>query len=346
VKARTLATGLATALAATVLVAAGCGDDEESGDGGQAAEGELTKVEMMTPVGDSLLYPFNLLGKSQFYAEEGLEVTTHAGEGAPFVVQQLVAGRFDFGLATSSAVITGLGQGGDLKGVGQMGNLLFGVFVPEDSPLQSIEELDGKTVGIPEQDNAGHQFLKAILTGSGIDVEGVDQPVVGSSGPGVVNALKTGRIDAYNGTIADAGAVEAAEGGVPLRNIVSGDYDDLPGTEFVITGAAFGDEAKKDIAVRMLRAWRKATEYAQENPEQSLEEACEIVPEQCENMDSAAALWADTIELIQFEEGAFGAHNYEGFQTMLDDIVDTSVLDQEVDIQTGFVDDLIGPANE
>ena len=50
-----------------------------------------------------------------------------------------------------------------------------------------------------------------------------------------------------------------------------------------VTDDVLNDPAKRDVAVRLGRAWYKGVVFAQENPEAALEIICKLVPEDCED---------------------------------------------------------------
>ena len=83
------------------------------------------------------------------------------------------------------------------------------VVVPEDSEYQEMADLKGTTIGLasPEQDLA---LLASALQEVGLSLDDVEHVVVGPGGPAVAESLRTAKIDAYTGTLADFAAFAEA----------------------------------------------------------------------------------------------------------------------------------------
>jgi NitT/TauT family transport system substrate-binding protein len=278
---------LGLAVLSLTAVAVGCGgsDEGQSSGSGSASGGdstELTKVQLILPAPDGLNVLALLMAKDRFFKEEGLDVTTEPTDGASVVVQQIVSGNAKFGTAAAAALLLGNSQGADLRGIA---NLTHGdtaqLTVPEESPVQSLADLKGKSVGIPGPQDGAVTIVSAALKDAGLEPgKDVKLVVVGAGGPAVVSALKSGKIDAYAGGVSDRPGIEG-KGEITLRPILPDDYFGLPSTMLVVSQKTLDNPADRETAVKLARAWLKGAIFAKENPEEALEIGCKMVPQQC-----------------------------------------------------------------
>jgi polar amino acid transport system substrate-binding protein len=215
-KSKSPLTGLLAAFAVlgVAIFAAGCGssDDETTGGGGGAGGETLT-------VGSDIPYPPFEQGKPGNYTGFDIELMEAIGEkigrtpefkdtSFETIFRDVAQGKFD--AVISAATITEERE----KAV-DFSNPYYlseqAVLVKAGSSIESLEDLDGKTVGV-QQGTTGQELAKEELGGSEI------RPF--PEGPDAVNALKAGTVE---GVIIDApvaaNAVEKS-GGVEIAEKV------------------------------------------------------------------------------------------------------------------------------
>jgi len=204
-------------VALTALVVAGCGggssstSEESSASGGGGGE-KLT-------VGSDIPYPPFEQGKPGSYTGFDIELMEAIGEkigrtpefqdtSFETIFRDVQQGKFD--AVISAATITEERE----KAV-DFSNPYYlseqAVLVKEGSPIKSLEELEGKTVGV-QQGTTGQELAKEKIGGAEI------RPY--PEGPDAVNALKSGTVE---GVVIDAPvAANAAEksGGVEIAEKV------------------------------------------------------------------------------------------------------------------------------
>jgi ABC-type nitrate/sulfonate/bicarbonate transport system substrate-binding protein len=285
---------LAVAVALMPAVAAGCGSDDEgaassgsSSASGSGGAGEMQSATLLLPYPMNLNYVAGVMAADRFFEEEGLDVKVESVDGSPVVAQQLVAGRAEFAVSGTVSVLTANSQGGELRAISSARQSATAVLsVLEDSPIQSVEDLEGKSVGIPNLSDGSVPVLTAVLGKAGLKVgEDVRLLVVGEGGPGVAAALTSDRIAAYSAGISDQpGLVNA---GVKLRSIMPEEYVGLPDAVFVTTQEVLDDPEQREVAIKMARALVKGAAFAKQNPDVVVEAGCELVPDQCQDRDAA-----------------------------------------------------------
>jgi len=151
-----------------------------------------------------------------------------------------------------------------------------GIVVKPDSPVKSIAELKGKTIGIRNQGDSGYPAARAMLKELGIDPDkDVEWVPIGEGGP-AGQAIYSKRADAM--AFWDGSFARIENAGYPLRYL-----ENTPGFK-KLNGSQYGvrksDLAKnRDHYVRYFRAMAKSTIFAVANPELSVKMHWEVYPE-------------------------------------------------------------------
>jgi ABC-type amino acid transport substrate-binding protein len=219
-KTRTTAVLAVFLVALASLLAACGGGSSSSSEGGESAEGG---GETLT-VGSDIPYPPFEQGKPGNYTGFDIELIEAIGEkigrtpevqdtSFETIFRDLAQGKFE--AVISAATITAERE----KAV-DFSNPYYlseqAVLVKEGSPIGSLEDLKGKTVGV-QQGTTGQELAKKELSGSEI------RPF--PEGPDAVNALKAGTVE---GVIIDAPVAQNAvekSGGVEIAEKVPTEED-------------------------------------------------------------------------------------------------------------------------
>lgn len=240
--------------AGAALLLAGCGG---SGDAGQGeTDGELEKTEITVgslPLADyAALYWAEEKG---FFEDEGLDVTIEAVQGGPAGVQQVVSGELDFTNSTPFGTAMAVDSGLPIRSVVLTSSLAdngIGVFVPKDSPIKDIDDLDGKSIGINTTKNMGDITFNNLAESEGVDVspKWVEVPF-----PEMISGIKAESVDA--GYMPEPFMSAARDAG--MRQVVDnteGPNKGLAGSTYV-SSQKFLD-ANPDTAAAFARAMYKA----------------------------------------------------------------------------------------
>jgi NitT/TauT family transport system substrate-binding protein len=129
--------------------------------------------------------------------------------------------------------------------------------VPEDSPIKTVADFKGKTVGVLSLAAGTVPTLRAMARQAGIDPKSIQFVAVGADAPAMV-ALKSGRVDAYSHFI---GAIAGLEGhGMKFRSF----SPDVCSGVFVTNNALLAKN--RDLVVRALQGIALSTRFAEVNP--------------------------------------------------------------------------------
>ena len=332
------------AVAAATVAIAGCGDDEESSEGGGGnGGGEPAEVVYSLPTPESLEFYAPIVAETLgFFEQENVSAElAPASEEIPSTAF-LENGDADIAMADIDELIISTAEGGTLQAVfsPQHANTA-GTVVPEDSPIQSFEELAGKTVGLAsEEDNAS---LKMQLIAAGMKEGDVESITVGTAGATIADTFEKGEIDAYVGAISDFTALEA--NGVALRLITPEDVKRIDGNPTAVTPETL--ESNREAIVGFLRAWSMGQHVGLTNPEAVEAIVREQVPAEWRNEEVAKAALAQTIELHTPDDPErIGDLRPEVWETGQDLLLQAGIIEEKVDVAQIIDDSLITEIND
>jgi NitT/TauT family transport system substrate-binding protein len=277
---------LVLAAAAVALLAGGCGSDDEqgsaSGGGSTQAAAETQKVTLLLPAPLGLNWSAFLVAKDRYWPEMGLEVEGVGTDGSSAVVQQLVSGNAQYGIASAAAIYQAATEGAKVKSIaGLTHDDVARLSVPEsDTSVQGVEDLKGKSIGITSAGDGSIPIVEAVMRQAGMQKDDYKLPIVGEGGPAVVQAFKSGRIQAYAHGVSDVAGIEVT-GKTPLRSIMPEEFNGLPGNSLTVMQETIDDPAKLDVAIKLARGWIQGANFVLENPAEAKKIGCKVVPEAC-----------------------------------------------------------------
>jgi len=227
----------------------------------------------------------------------------------------------------------------------------WSVAVKPDSPIKSLAELKGKSIGIRNQGDTGYLGARAMFKELGIDPDkDVEWIPVGEGGP-AGQAVYSGRVAAmafWDGSFA---RIEVA--GFPLRHLPNS-----PGMQKLF-GNAYGirrsELAKnRDLYVRFFRAMAKGTVFSYANPDLAIRLHWEIYPESKPKGKTDREAFTEAKKIVDSRKDKwfpgpwqtdkrFGAMSKEEWEAQ----VHFAGLDGQVkDVSSVFTNDLIDDINK
>lgn len=135
------------------------------------------------------------------FKDEGLDYEVVSMQGTFPVIQQILSGGFHTGYVGVETVVNALQPGTTpipLKFVfNYTRQSIWEIVVPEKSPIKSLTDLKGKTIGIAGPTFGNVPVTKAALGSVGVQPDQFTFFTVGTGGP-AFRALTTGEVDALN----------------------------------------------------------------------------------------------------------------------------------------------------
>lgn len=311
---------------------------------------DLKKVTYAIATADlNVGYPFATLAKQLgYFEEEGLDVDIVPGQSSAATIQLLITGRADVGVAQPDPAMIQKATADvpvvSFYPVSRRGTNVF--VVRPDSPIQSIADFKGKTIGVPDLGSGGVNYLRARLEEEGLSMNDITLVSHGYGTPGY-EALQNGTVDA-SGTFS-GGVARQRNAGYEVRILPEPESEqnrysyNLFATDKYIQD---NPEVIKGIG----RATAKATVFLKNNPEAAVRAYWAYAPDRApKDPDDKAALERDLVivnaqirdmaadELPDdFAWGSQDAAIYDRIQNYL---LKTGLIKQAIDPQSYFTNE-------
>lgn len=251
-----LALAAAGALATSL---AGCGAGSDSGS---------VAMTLATTTWNAGIASIAVSQEMGYFEQEGLDVEVILTDSATSQAQQIATGQAAAGAVSPEPVIIGRQPGKNLDLTYFMSYYhknIYGLQVPEESDITSIDDLEGKTIGAISLASASVTQAKIALEEAGVPADSVTFIAIGS-GAQQATAVEDGKVDAV--ALLDTSFQTLENQGIPLRAIT------VPGAEQLTSGglATRTENLKRDPDryARIGRAVAKGVVFSAANPEAAI----------------------------------------------------------------------------
>jgi NitT/TauT family transport system substrate-binding protein len=288
-----------------------------------------------------------------FWKDAGLEVDVKPFNGSTGATQLVLAGSAEFTMASPEGFLVARQDGAKALAVySHTREPIYTIAVVAGSPVQKLEDLKGKTVGVLSLSSGAVPVAKAMLRSVGFDPEKEVKWLPVGLGPQTANALKSNQVDAL--ALWDWGYAILENLGYQFRHFQTGETSKilslmLIGNEdFVTANAAATAKMAQGIAKGALFTitnpeaavrihWQK---YPSSKPtnipeEQALKEAVHVLQARLEKYRIAKR------EIPKW--GAFSRGEWEATQNFF---FDTGLLTRKVDVGTYYTDRFLAQIND
>ena len=266
---------LPTALAVlTVCAATACGGSSSgsgaSASGGASAAVQNTAVTVgVIPIID--VAPIYLGEKKGFFAEQHLDLTLKTASGGAAIIPGVLAGQMQFGFSNVTSLLIAKSKNLPVKMIapgnfstGIAGKDFGGLVVPNDSPIQTAKDLEGKTVAVNNLNNIIQTTVDASVRKAGGDPKKVKY--VELAFPDMPAALANHRVQAafpvepfLTASLDQGNRVVAWSLADAAPNLMIAAY-------FTSTGYA---SQNPDVVQRFTAAIEESLQYAAEHPDEA-----------------------------------------------------------------------------
>ncbi|MCY4507127.1 MAG: ABC transporter substrate-binding protein [Acidobacteria bacterium] len=140
--------------------------------------------------------PYEVTRVRGHFADQGFEVELIYTRGGNAAVQALVGGAVDYAGSSFDVALQAAANGARIRRVASTGRLpLFALAVAPDlsAEIDTVADLEGRTVGVSALGNADHALLLFLLDQAGVDASSVQFATVGTN---LFDALRIGQLDA------------------------------------------------------------------------------------------------------------------------------------------------------
>jgi NitT/TauT family transport system substrate-binding protein len=162
--------------------------------------------------------PFTFAEDLGLISQENITISTVALDGSGVILPQLMKGSLFTTFSTLDPLIISRQPGKpnfDFRFVyNSARNSIWEISVLDKSPIKSVKDLAGKTIGVGALSFGGTPMTEAVLKEVGVDPNGVQFVAVGT-GATAFEALRSGKIDALN--LFDITNAKLRNDGTPVR---------------------------------------------------------------------------------------------------------------------------------
>ena len=212
-----------------------------------------------------------------FYRDEGIDLELIPSAGSNQAVQEVAAGKVPVGFPSPDPVILGSQPeiGLKLKWVyTAYQGFIYDIRTPVGSPIRTLKDLTGKTIGVVNLASAAVPAAKAILRENGVDPASVTFVGIGV-GAQAAGTIRAGRVDAV--AVWDAIYAELENENIRLNPpVVSPTLRKLFSNGLVVLPQTLGTD--RAILTGLCRAMAKGTVWTHANPEQAVRLFWQVYP--------------------------------------------------------------------
>ncbi|WP_375002804.1 ABC transporter substrate-binding protein [Aeromicrobium sp. CTD01-1L150] len=341
---RPLAAAAATLMASLFLTACGSG----SGDGDREVS-----MTVATPTWNPGIASLAVSQEMGYFDEEGLDMEIVLTDSATTQFTQIATGKAATGAVSPEPLIIGHQDDKDIDlslYMSYYAKNIYGLQVPEESPIQSIDDLEGTTVGAISLSSVSVTQLKVALQEAGVPEDSVDFVAIGT-GSQQASAVERGQVDAL--ALLDTSFQVLANQGIALREV------EVPGAADLTAGglaAPTGDlEDDRDLHIKIGRAVAKGVVFAEANPEAAVRLLYSAHPEakpqglgEEQAVESGVKVLQARLANLGIEEESteYGRFDEAALQANVDFLETSGEISRSVPVEDFYDDSLLEEIND
>lgn len=326
-----------------MLGLAACGSPQDTpdpsptnaGTGGASPSSQPKLTIGLTYVPDiqfAMLYVADHMG---WFAEEGLDVTLRHHGAQEKLLGALQTGEEDVVFAGGGEMLQGRAEGIPVLSFATIYQQYpVAIIVPEDSPIQTLQDLAGHTIGLPGEYGENWFYTLAALQEAGLTRDEVSIESIGFT---QFAALTQGRMDSVVGFL-NNDLVRFTEDGFATRTI--------PVTDPPLVSVGFG--ALEDVVTQrpddlraMLRALERGAELCRTDPEQAVQIASNYVATLTEPDQQAHATAVLTASIALYGD-EFGKQDPQRWEAMAPFFLEHDLVPRAVPAAEAFTTEISG----
>ena len=296
--------------------------------------------------------PFAIAAKLGWFRQEGIDVELVPMPGSTDCVKNVAVREVDFSLPSVEPLAVGRPQGIRAKVfyTAYQGNI-YGIAVPQDSPIKEIADLRGKRVGVISMGSGGVLVARELAKAAGLNPDSDINVVVAGEGAQAAAMVRGSQVDALSQFDTQYAMIENA--GVKLRLLDTRAIDRFPSNGFLALEETL--RSRRREAVALARSYAKGTVFAIANPEAAIRILWEVFPAtKPTGKDEATALRDDTKVLQaraqnwRLEKAGvkrWGENSEANYGAYADFMLKTGLIKQAVTAQELVTNELIDEIN-
>ena len=315
-------------LALFSLLLAACGSGSQAtGTPASTATGQSSLSIGLGYIPDIQFAPFYVAQSKGYYHDVGLNVTFHHGI-VNDLIGSMVLGKDNFVFASGDEVLVARSKNLKVIDVSTIFQKYpVSMIVPADSPIKTLADLKGHTIGEPGPYGATHIGLLALLYQAHLTPNDVHIQAIGFT---QVAALLGHRVDAVMG-YSNNEPLQLRKQGFAVRTFDVSDYQPLVSNGIITTEDTYHNQPQ--LVQKFVAATLKGLQYVIAHPTDAVQLSESYVP----GMDAAKALSVlqATIPIWQ-GNGHVGYNDSATWQAMEQFLVSQNIIPTGQDFSTAY----------
>ncbi len=297
--------------------------------------------------------PYAIATKMGWYAKDGIKIELIPLPGSTDCVKAVATKDVQYGVPSIEPVAIIRPQGVKIKNfyTAYQANI-YGIAVPEDSPIKTFADLKGKKIGVTSMASAGVIVARALAKSNGLDPDKDVSIVVAGEAAQTAALLRSKQVDALSQFDTQYALTENA--GAKLRMLDTKDIAIFPSNGFIALEDRLANNRAEAVAVA--KGYAMGTVFAIANPEAAIRIMWEVYPQtKATGKDEATAMKDDvkTLEarakswrLESVGATKWGENLVGNYDKYVDFLVKNGVLKQAVPGSDLVTNDLIDDINK
>jgi NitT/TauT family transport system substrate-binding protein len=297
--------------------------------------------------------PYAIATKMGWFARDGIKIELVPMPGSTDCVKAVATKDVSYGVPSIEPVAIIRQQGIKIKNyyTAYQANI-YGIAVPEDSPIKTFADLKGKTIGVTSMASAGVIIARALAANNGFNPDKDISIVVAGEAAQTAALLRSHQVDALSQFDTQYALTENA--GAKLRMLDTSEIAKFPSNGFIALEDTLMNKRAEAVAVG--KGYAMGTVFALANPEAAIRILWEVFPQtKATGKDEATAMRDDVKTLLaranSWKLESVGAKKWgenivQNYDAYSDFLVKNGVLKQKVSGADLVTNDLIDDINK
>ena len=239
--------------------------------------------------------PYAIATKMGWFAKDGIKVELVPMPGSTDCVKAVATKDVQYGVPSIEPVAIIRQQGVKIKNfyTAYQANI-YGIAVPEDSPIKTFADLKGKKIGVTSMASAGVIIARALAANNGFNPDKDISIVVAGEAAQTAALLRSHQVDALSQFDTQYALTENA--GAKLRLLDTSEIAKFPSNGFIALEDTIAHKRAETIAVG--KGYAMGTVFALANPEAAIRILWEVFPQTKATGKSEADAMRDDVKTL------------------------------------------------
>jgi NitT/TauT family transport system substrate-binding protein len=318
-----------------------------------AAAQTTVRVAWCARTVSSAAAPYAIATKLGWFAKDGIKVELVPMPGSTDCVKAVATKDVQYGLPSIEPLAIIRPQGVKVKNyyTAYQANI-YGIAVPDDSPIKTFADLKGKKIGVTSMASAGVIVARALAANNGFNPDKDVTIVVAGEAAQTAALLRSKQVDALSQFDTQYALTENA--GAKLRLLDTTDIAKFPSNGLIALEERLANNRAE--AVALAQGYAKGTIFAIANPEAAIRILWEVFPQTKSTGKSEADAMRDDVKTLEARARSWklesvgakkwGDNSVENYQAYIDFLVKNGVLKEKAKATDLVTNDLIDDINK